>query len=186
MEESVRPNWFIGLKVPAGAWYDERFDVPSPAFRRFHPDDLHMTVAFLGAVEEDTARAAFLVNERWDQGGLDVNLGPVVAMGNPRRYSALSLLLTAGDDGACALMEQLKAPMLVVAGQRPDERPHKPHITVARPKRRAEQRERQLGLTWADGFDLSDTSLRLDKIALYTWSLDRKEQLFRIMDERQL
>ena len=83
-------------------------------------------------------------------------------------------------------MEQLKAPMLEVAGRRPDPRPHKPHITVGRPKRRAEHRERQLGLTWAADFDLSDTSLRLDKIALYTWSLDRTEQLFRIMDERKL
>ena len=179
-------TWPLGLKVPAGAWFDARFDVPSPAFRRFHPDDLHMTVAFLGSVDEDTARAAFFVNERWDKGGLDVSLGPVVAMGNPRRYSALSLLLTAGNDGAVALMEQLKAPMLEVAGQRPDSRPHKPHITVARPKRKAEQKERALGLRWAEGVDARDTALRLDTIALYTWSLDRKERLFRIVDERRL
>lgn len=180
----MRPNWFIALPVEARPWFDARFEIPSQVFRRFHPDDLHMTVAFLGAVEETQARTAFRINTLWGGGPMDVTLGPVVPMGNPRRYSALSVLLADGKERVCELLDQVKAPMLEAVGAKPDSRPHKPHITVARPKRKASKQDRREGLDWAADFDLSDVRVRLNRIALYTWSEDRRERLFHIVDER--
>lgn len=41
-------NWFIGVAVPPEAgWIDAAHDLPE-GVRRFHPLDLHITVAFLG------------------------------------------------------------------------------------------------------------------------------------------
>ena len=183
----MAPNWFIALPVPASPWFDHRFDPPSPAFRRCHPQDLHLTVAFLGAVTETQARAAFDRPLAWDQGAIAVGLGPIVPLGNPHRYSALSILLTLGHDRACSLLHQNQPHLLGTAGVPLDPRPPKPHITVMRPQRHASHQDRQIGLTWAEGWDLSQTDpLLLRDIALYTWTDDRQTHLFEIVDRRPL
>ena len=82
----------------------------------------------------------------------------MVAMGSARRYSALSALL----------------------------RKPKAHVTLARPKRRATERERAAGLVWASELDVRAVRVRLDRVALYTWDEARDERLFRIVAERRL
>ena len=53
----MQPNWFIATPIAPGRWFD-RVSAPPSGIRRFHPEDLHATVAFLGAVREEAARAA--------------------------------------------------------------------------------------------------------------------------------
>ena len=186
-----RPNYFIGLPVPAEGWF-EALPRPGPGVRAFAASDLHATVAFLGRVDEPRARAAFDWAGRWPTGPLGIRLGQVRPMGHPRRASALSAMVhpaappCEGEDPEPPLeraMRALRGPMLEAAGARPDDRPPLPHVTLARITRRATREERRAALSWAAQLDLGSPSLLLDRIALYTWSSDRRSALFRIVAE---
>jgi 2'-5' RNA ligase len=177
-------NWFVGLPVSPGPWWARLPPVPA-GFRRFHPDDLHLTVAFLGPVGEDRARAAFDALA-WPLAAVDVTFGEVVAMGDPRRYSALSALLARGRDEVERAMGTARGPVADAAGIARERRAPKAHVTLARPRRDAAAAQRAQGLAWARALDLSDAGARLDRVALYGWSEDRRERLFRVVCERSL
>ncbi len=149
--------------------------------RPFASSDLHLTVAFLGSVSEASARAAFR-GMSFDIGSRSVTLGAVVPMGPPNRYSALSAVLVGGRDDVEAYMGRVRVAAYEAAGATPDKRPPKAHVTLARPKRKASEKERAAALTWAAGIDLRGARVELDSIALYTWSEARNETLFRIVD----
>jgi 2'-5' RNA ligase len=184
----MRPNWFLGFPI------DGTFLLDLPAlpknFRRFHEADVHMTLAFLGGCGEDAAmRALSALDERLSREpmhSMDVSLGEVVAMGSPRRYTALSALLDRGREEAAACITAYRDVLTETASGRRDERPAKPHVTVARPRRRATDTDRKAGLEWARTIDLSAVTARLDRVALYTWSEKRVDQMFRVVEERRL
>lgn len=183
----MRPNWFFAFPLD-GAFV---LDLPEPphGFRRFHPGDVHLTLAFLGGCGEEGARKALaaldLRLKELVPRALEVSLAEVVPMGTKRKYSALSALLAQGREETEAYIGALRdAPTLAAKG-REDTRAPKAHVTIARPFR-AKESERAAGLAWARGLDLRGVRATLDRIALYTWSESRKERLFRIVDERPL
>src|SRR3954464_13068769 len=101
-----RPNWFFAFPID-GAFVLELPPLPSN-FRRFHPEDVHLTLAFLGGCGEPAAvRALRALDERLKQApvsAIAVSLAEVVPMGgSPRGYTALSALLDRGraEAGAC-------------------------------------------------------------------------------------
>lgn len=183
-----RPNWFFAFPLP-GAFV---LELPEPprALRRYHPDDVHLTLAFLGGVGEAGAERALaaldlrLADET--PHALAVSLAEVVPMGSRRRYSALSALLDVGRVETSAYITALRDALTEAANGRREQRPAKPHVTIARPRSRATETDREQGLLWAQGLDLRSVRARLDRIALYTWSEDRRERLFRIVTERRL
>jgi 2'-5' RNA ligase len=183
-----RPNWFFAFPLP-GAFVLELPEVPR-ALRRYHPDDVHLTLAFLGGVGEVGAeRALAALDQRLAEEtppALEVTLAEVVPMGGKRRYSALSALLEVGRTETSACITALRDALTEAASGRREKRPAKPHITIARPRSRATDADREQGLRWAEGLDLRSVSARLDRIALYTWSEDRRQRLFRIVTERRL
>lgn len=184
-----RPNWFLAFPV-AGAFVLELPPLP-PQFRRFHPEDVHLTLAFFGGcAEEHALRALAVLDERLEQAPLssiEVSLGEVVPMGGSRRsYTALSALLERGRIETTAAIATLRDELLEAATARREQRPPKPHVSIARPRGRATDAQREAALTWAAELDLGQVSTRLDRIALYTWHEARHERLFRIVTERQL
>lgn len=183
-----RPNWFFAFPVD-GAFVRELPAVPK-LIRLFHPDDVHLTLAFLGGTGEEPARRALGVLDASladkPLAALDVTLGDVVPMGSPRRYTALSALLDEGRAALVACLTELGGLLCETAlGRRPS-RPAKPHVTVARPRPRASEAARAEGLAWASGLELGGVRRRLDRIALYTWSDQRTDRLFKIAAERKL
>ena len=190
MSKPSRANWFVGLPVPAGRWFSERVRDPPPGTRLFSPGDLHLTVAFLGPVGAAAARRAW--NEvppllsGFGASPMDATLGGVVPPGHPLRPSALSALLDQGNDAVIALIAALRGRLLRLAGARPDRRAPKPHLTLARPGRRATDAERNRAVAWSRELDLAGVPVHLDRIALYTWADDRRRVLFRIVDEAPL
>jgi len=184
-----RPNWFLAFPLD-GRFVLELPPLP-PSFRLFHPQDVHLTLSFLGGCGEPAAQQAFAavdaVLREKPLAGVRVSLGEVVPMGPKREYSALSALL---DDGRSEMTERLAA-LRDVASEaalgRREKRAPKPHVTVARPQRRATSAARAAGLDWAAALDLSAVEANLDRLALYTWSEgNRRERLFRIVAERPL
>lgn len=182
-----RPNWFFGLPIDGS--FVLTLPEPPPSIRRYHPDDVHLTLAFLGACgESGAARALEALDERMKLGTpavIEGTLGEVVPMGGSRGdYSALSALLDRGRAEATRLLAEWGDMLMLAAHGRRSTRPPKPHVTIARPHRRATYRDREAGLEWASALDLRAVPARLDRIALFTWSEDRRERLFRVVAER--
>lgn len=171
-------NWFLALRVPTESWWS-RVSAPPEGVRLFAPDDVHLTVAFLGPVDERSAESAFEVAPQWPTGPLDVTLTRVVAMGNPRRPSALSAIVGDGADELSRAVVAVRGEMFERAGARADDRPPLPHVTIARPSRSAGRAEREHALEWAKGLDLANPRVRLSQLVLYTHSEDRRVRLFR-------
>ena len=182
----MKPNWFIGLPVPAGTWFDERVvSVPS-SVRRFHPADLHLTVAFLGNIDEMAAAQAWRVAGNWPDGAVEITLGSVVPMGNPRRASALSALLVGGHDEISSGIAACQNVFLEAASCLPEQREPKPHLTVGRIRRKARGPDRSEALAWAAALDVYGARATVSELALFTWSHDRRERQFRIVESRTL
>jgi 2'-5' RNA ligase len=180
-QAAFAPNWFIAVPVEAGEWYERIVTRPPDGFRKFHPDDLHMTVAFLGAVGHDKALAAWRALA-WDLGTVHATLGTVVPMGAPRRYSALSIELDRGRAEIERAIAATRDACCDAAGARRESRPAKAHITIARPSRNASDADRAAGLRWASQLSLAGQSITLRSVALYTWAEDRRVRQFRIVD----
>lgn len=174
-----RANWFVGLAVPGAGWLD-RLGPPPTAFRLFGPSDLHLTVAFLGRVDEQAARAAW-ASTTWRDAPRTITLGAIVPMGSPRRWSALSILLVEGRAAIEAEIGRARVATCAAAGVEVDARPPKAHVTIGRPQRRASESERSAARSWAERIELPPVTVTVDKIALYTWSEDRSSSLFRIV-----
>jgi 2'-5' RNA ligase len=177
---SEQANWFVGLPVSPSGWF-EAVGPPPPFVRLFAPTDVHVTVAFLGRVTEEAARAAWAATA-WDDGPVDVTFGNVVPMGSPRHWSALSVLLASGREGVEAGIGRHRGAPYAAAGAEPDDRPPLAHVTIGRLKRNADRSARARARAWAESIVLPNRMVRLDRIALYTWSDDRAETLFRIVE----
>jgi RNA 2',3'-cyclic 3'-phosphodiesterase len=113
-------------------------------------------------------------------------LGEVEALGGRRRPSAFSALLARGRAEVERAMGEARDPMWQAAGARSDDRPALAHVTLARPQRRASDAHVKAARRWAKALDLGEPVCRLDRIALYTWSDDREQALFQILDSLPL
>lgn len=177
-------NWFVGLPIAAGPWFEKLVAGAPSDVRVFHPADLHLTVAFLGRCGEARARAAWAVADSFHAAPIRARLGALRPMGNERRPSALSLVLETGHDEVVAVLRALRDPMIAAAGARPETREPLPHLTVARPALRASPERRKKAVAWAQSKAPLDVEVVVDRLALYTWSDDRKVRQFKAVEER--
>jgi 2'-5' RNA ligase len=184
----ARPNWFFAFPLD-GRFVLELPELP-PGFRRYEPEDVHLTLAFLGVCGEAAAqRALHTLDEhllKLELPAIEVSLGRVEAMGSQRAYSALSALLDRGRSETEARIAALRDALIESANGRREQRRPKAHVTLARPSRRVTEEQRRAGLAWAGALDLRTVHARLDRIALYTWHENRAVQLFQRVAERTL
>jgi 2'-5' RNA ligase len=169
----MKPNWFVGIEVPAGSWYAPVAASAPPEVRTFHPADLHLTVAFFGPCDEARARGGWEAARRIPFAPFPVRLGGLAPMGDRRRPSALSVLLSSGAEPVAAYMAQVQTAALEAAGCRPERRAPKPHVTVARPRRNAPDAERRRAVEWATALPPIDVDLELTRLCLFTWAAER-------------
>ncbi|MGB3050325.1 MAG: 2'-5' RNA ligase family protein [Polyangiales bacterium] len=156
----------------------------SPArVRVFATSDLHVTLGFLGAVQESDARNA------WDRIGdfasfreVKGSFSGVEPLGHPRKPSALAAMVDTGRDALSEMIVQARDPLLRAAGAPEDSRPPLPHMTLARIQRRASSAERREALRWARAHELRGVVFTAASVALYTWADDRQERLFQIIE----
>lgn len=174
----MRPNWFVALPVAPGPWLARLGALPA-GVRAFHPDDLHLTVAFLGAVDETRAHAAFARALPLPLAPCDATLGDVVPLGNPRKPSALSARVVAGEAEIARAMTAVRDAICDAAGAPREQRPALPHLTLARIGRTASRSERAEALRWAASLALGEPRVEITRVALYTWSAERSTRQFR-------
>lgn len=183
-----RPNFFFAF--PLDGSFVATLPKPPPAIRRYVPEDVHLTLTFLGACGDVAAERALAALDEVLSSGLkrpiDVSLGAVVPMGPRRTYSALSALLGRGREETEAFIGAVRDPLHEAALGRRERRPPLAHVTIARPLRRATDADRESGRAWAEALDLGGVHQTLDRIALYTWSDDRPRRLFKIIATRTL
>ncbi len=177
------PNWFAALPVPAHAWLPRVLRELPSSCRGFDPDDVHMTVAFFGAMRESLVADVIETLDGVSDAPIPVRLGRLLALPKPRRPSAFSFSIAEGGEPAANLIGTWRDSLLAVARARPDHRPPLPHITVARPPRRASAEARSESLAWARNTEPPPDLLVLDRIALYTWADNRRIRQFKIVHE---
>ena len=154
-----------------------------PRVRVFAAADLHVTLGFLGSVQASEAQKA------WDRIGafasfrrVSGTFSGVEPLGHPRKPSALSAIVESGTEALSEMISEARAPLLEAAGAPEDTRPPLPHMTLARIQRRANAAERRAALRWARDIDLREVEFTATSVALYTWSDDRQERLFKIVE----
>jgi 2'-5' RNA ligase len=180
----VAPNWFIAFPM-----HVEGLDLPTapPRVRLFGAADLHVTLGFLGTVQHSEALAAWAELGRFRSlRSVRGTFGGVKPLGNPRKPSALSAIVDKGREAMSEMIAEARGPLLSAAGADPDDRPPLPHMTIARIQRRARGPERRQALRWAEALDLSKARFTASSVALYTWSTDRQERLFQIVEQHPM
>lgn len=180
------PNWFIGLPVDAAELPAGLVASIPPGLRRFHADDLHVTVAFLGPVDPEAARAAWARAADIDAGPLRVQTGALAGFGRPARPSAYGLELGPGGDALAELIGRWRDPLRAAAGVGPEGRAVRPHVTLARPPRRGGRTIRARADAWLARTAPAPATLTFARIALYTRAGAGDERLFRRVEETTL
>lgn len=181
----MKPNWFVAAPVETSWLPNLLSDLPQTC-RGFTPEDIHMTVAFFGAMDPKRADDVILHMKSIRRGSFSITLGKLIPLPSPKRCSALSLAVDEGQEEAAALIGDLRDPMIQIAGGRPDTRPPLPHITVARPIRKYREQGRRDALAWAHQAVAPSTLISISKLALYTWHEDRPRRQFQIVYEMPL
>lgn len=166
MTASGHPSSFVALVAPDGPWRAALLEDLPARVRALHPADVHVTLAFLGGVTPDRARAAFDAAAAVPLRALDARLGPVVPLGPEGRWTALSVLLVDAP-ALVAAMSAVRAAASAAAGV-PEESPEPlPHVTIARLHAKASPAERAAAVRWAEERRPAGV-LHLDRLALYT------------------
>lgn len=197
-----RGNWFLALPLPpAAGWQQAALPLPA-GLQALHPEDLHLTLAFLGPCGPERAAAAWQALAGLRSPALTITAGPWRAFGSQRRPSAYGVSVEQGNAALTALMQRW-APLARLAaapasstappasgctgpagsaaavaspsGRRTPQPPTLPHITLARPQRRsptAEAGEDRLP-AWLASAPRPAGPARLQELALYRWSSSR-------------
>ena len=177
----MAPNWFIAFPVQVDGL--RLHPAPPPRVRVFATSDLHVTLGFLGSVGESDARRAWdLIGDFPSFHGVTGSFSGIEPLGHPAKPSALCAMVAAGRDPLAEMISEARKPLLHAAGAPKDTRPPLPHMTLARIQRRANAHERRQALRWAQTIDLRSVTFTAPSVALYTWSDERQERLFRIVE----
>lgn len=187
MSAVLRPNWFVGLPLP-DSWVSAALRGVPTGLRTFRGEDIHMTVAFLGACGEAAALRGWraLVDAEGGSprplgGPFHVTLGAVLPFGDPSCPSSLSVVPADPDDRSKSFIETHQNRIRVAAGLAPERRPVRPHVTIVRIKRRAPPPQRDAALDWAASVRPLGVTVPVREVGLYTWTADRRSQLFHIV-----
>ena len=145
------------VRAALAAWAD----AAAPAsVRRVAPENLHLTVAFLGARDADAASAVgALLGEVERPLGMQRTAGALWLP--PRRPGVLTVALRA-DDALLALQRDLVAALERAIGFEPERRAFRPHVTVGRVPRGTRIDTRR-----ALAVPAPELAFRMDALTLY-------------------
>lgn len=190
--EPQRPNYFVGFPLP-DFWVENALLGLPPGLRTFRGEDIHITVAFLGACSDEQAHAAWLAtigidgdSPLADEHPFEVELGRIETFGNPAQPSSLSAVPVDADGPATTFLARHRDRIFHAAGRPPDARPPRPHSTIVRIPRKAPPELRAAAIAWAEQVPPLRIVVPINEIALFTWTDHREIQLYHIIARRPL
>jgi 2'-5' RNA ligase len=134
-----RIRLFVAVDLPAevreslGAWAADRAR-ELPALRLVAPESLHVTLAFLGwRAASDTGHVGRVALAGAAEVG-ELGVGEAIWL-PARRPRVLAVDLDDSDGRLGELQERVSEALAAEAGYRPESRPFRPHVTVARVRR---------------------------------------------------
>lgn len=188
-------SFFVALPIAVGGARDllARFRDPPASTSLLSVEDLHLTIAFLGRVDDAAARAGFAALE-WPLGPVLATFARAEPMGEQDRFSALACRLARGRVEVEAAMGRSRGRVFEASGADPERRPPHAHVTIARVRSKASPDERAAAIAWARRAPLEAVEVGLDRVALFTAfddARDRSSDLggrrrYRVVDERAL
>lgn len=174
-------NWFAALPVTIDpAALASLFTHAPPFLRRFHHADVHLTLAFFGRLPAERVAAVAQLLATIAIPAIEAAATGLALLPSSRRPSALSLTLGRGRSAATAAIRDHRDELLRIASRPADDRPPFPHITVARPPRRAAPGDLHALREWLTTLRFHPVTLRLDPPRLYGWSRDRLTRQFAV------
>ncbi len=132
-------RYFLGIPIPAKlrtkiARIQDTLD-SNVGFRWVPPQNLHITLRFLGKVETKTTTILVeQLHHRLKLPSFYISLGGLGAFPSPQRSRVIWLGVLEGNQQLCELETTLQ-PALSATGFEPPVQPFKPHITLARLRR---------------------------------------------------
>lgn len=180
------PNWFVALPVPADGWLQEITGNAPAEIRPFVPEDVHLTVAFFGAMHPAKKLDIIQLMDEIRFEPFAISFAHLRPLPSEKFPTALSFELARGHDEAVQIMEQWRDRLTDCAGVRRESRAPLPHVTIARPQRKFGAAGRRAALAWAAGVGPPSVEPVVDSIALYTWAVDRHRRQFDIVYGRSM
>ena len=148
--------------------------------RAVPPEKWHLTLRFLGDVEEEIVDR---IRRELDDADLDAAFpmawGGLGAFPRSSRASVLWIGVTRGAEGLSALAEGVDE-ALEGAGFDREDRPFRPHLTIARMRPPEDVRS----ITRGEPFP--DVAMRVDRVSLYESRLGRGGARYTVIDEFEL
>lgn len=168
----MTPNWFVAWPVTGAAEWVAALERDAPGGLRFlAPRDLHVTLTFLGRYDEALVPKMTALLRGLPLKSVEITPDRLMALPQPRRFSALAFSVTAGRLEIEAQIAKWRTKICREAGAKTDVRPTLPHVTVARPERRIGEADREAALEWMLQMPpQTDIRLRLEMPRLYTWA----------------
>jgi 2'-5' RNA ligase len=174
-------NWFLGWRPsePLDWIADLRRNAPN-GLRWFHPEDCHVTLAFFGRLSADQVRNICECLSKSTPEQFPAVLGKALLLPNARRFSALSFSIE--SDLLRSALAQQRGPWLAQAGVPPETRDPLPHLTFARPDRRASPAQLRAIRGWIEKPKAPrDLSITFEGPSLFTWADDRSQRQFKVV-----
>ena|SRR5438132_1342182 len=107
---------------------------PAPDVKWVEAENLHLTLLFLGEVEDREIHSVCRVVSQACalQPAFPMSIEKAGSFGNPRRPRTLWVGVGAGAAEVCALHDALESPLLELGCYRREERAYAPHLTIGR------------------------------------------------------
>ena len=135
----ARLRLFIAVEIDAAVRQNvvqlqRALGVVAPSVKWVEPHNLHVTVLFLGEVEDRELHGLFKMLTKVCAKAVpfDLRLGGVGAFPTPRRPKTLYAGVTAGAEKLQGLYAAIEEPLLDLGGYRQEERAYTPHLTLGR------------------------------------------------------
>ena len=147
-----RARLFAAVDLPAdvraslAAWGRSAVGAAGGTLRAVSEANLHLTLAFLGAREEEQAEAIGALVTACAAPAGPLSLGDALWL-PPRRPGVLTVAVNEEEGGALGGLQRAVVEALVAgAAFEPETRPFRPHVTVARVRARQRLRHREVAL----------------------------------------
>jgi 2'-5' RNA ligase len=135
----ARLRTFIGIPIDKGTRVNlltlqETLAEVAPDVKWVEPENLHLTLLFLGEVDDREVHSVCRVvaDVCASQPPFSMSLEKAGSFGNPRRPRTLWVGVGAGAQEVCALHDALEPPLLDLGCYRREERAYTPHLTIGR------------------------------------------------------